>query len=98
MADAPRVGRIWQEGDRTLAIAWTTGEISRYDVVELRRRCPCAHCVDEWDGTRRLDPAAVPDTLRPSLVRSVGRYALTIVFDDGHDTGIYPFELMYHWS
>ncbi len=90
--DAARVRRIWQEDDRTLGIGWTSGRTVLYDVVGLRRACPCAHCVSEDTGERMLDPAAVPEHVRPVRIASVGRYALTIAFTDDHDTGIYPFD------
>lgn len=87
--------RIWQEGDRTLGIQWTTGRTVLYDVVALRRQCPCAFCVSEETGQRTLRPEQIPDTVRPRQVDSVGRYALTIAFSDGHDTGIYPFDALH---
>lgn len=91
MSDDPaRILRIWQEGSRDLAITWTSGETWVYDVVALRRACPCAHCVSETSGERLLDPASVPDSVRPVRVASIGTYALTVAFSDGHDTGIYP--------
>lgn len=93
------VTRIWQQDDRTLGIAWTSGRTSTYDVVALRRRCPCALCVDEHTGTRTLQADDVPDTVRPVTITSVGRYALTIVFDDGHASGIYSFDLLHdRWA
>lgn len=94
-ADGPRVRRIWQEGERTLGIAWTDGRTVLYDVVVLRRACPCAFCVEEDTGVRRLRDADVDEAVRPSRVVSVGRYALTVAFTDGHDTGIYPFDALH---
>lgn len=93
--DKPRVTRIWQQDARTLGLAWTSGRTTLHDVVELRRRCPCAVCVDETSGVRRLVPEDVPETIRPVTVSSVGRYALTVAFDDGHTSGIYTFDLLH---
>lgn len=100
MADpAPRPTRVWQHDDRTLGIAWTSGREILYDVVALRRACPCAVCVDEGTGERRLAPDDVDDDVRPSEVASVGRYAMRIAFDDGHDTGVYSFAMLHdRWS
>lgn len=92
MSDQPRVKRIWQQDERTLGINWTDGRKSLYDVVELRRQCRCAHCVDEISKKRTLNPDDVPESIRPVKIESVGRYALTIQFTDGHRTGIYAFE------
>ena len=82
---------IRQHGPRHLAISWSDGEESLYDVRELRLACACASCVDEWTGEGRLDPASVPEDVRPLRIQPVGRYAIQIEWSDGHDTGIYPF-------
>lgn len=89
-----RVRDIAQIDGRTFKIAWTDGAESLYDVVELRRKCPCATCIDEWTHQPRLLPEAISDDIRPERIDSVGRYALTIKFSDGHGTGIYPYPLL----
>ena len=78
-------------GPRELAISWADGCETRYDVRELRLACACASCVDEWTGEGRLDPARVPEDVRPLSIRTVGRYAIQIQWSDGHDTGIYAY-------
>ncbi len=83
---------ICQSGPQVLSIRWADGEESAFPVRALRLACACALCVDEWTGEYKLDPAAVPEDIRPVKVGSVGRYAISIRWSDGHDTGIYPFE------
>jgi ATP-binding protein involved in chromosome partitioning len=80
-----------QDGPSTLAVVWADGHASRYDVRALRLACGCAECVDEWTGEERLDEAAVPVDVRPLRIQPVGRYAIQIVWSDGHEAGIYPF-------
>ena len=92
--DFVRVREIGQLDQRTLGITWTDGTKNSYDVVDLRRRCPCALCIDEWTGEKRLKPADVPETVRPLRIDSVGSYALQIKFSDGHGTGIYTFQML----
>ena len=82
---------IAQSGPRTLAIRWADGGESQIGVRELRLACACAQCVDEWSGEGRLDPAAVPEDVHPLKIEPVGRYAIQVVWSDGHDTGIYPY-------
>ncbi len=62
----------------------------------LRGFCPCAGCQGHsgpiaWiEGTDALDDDALTLVdLAPS-----GRYALRLRWGDGHDTGIYTFELL----
>ena len=59
---------------------------------DLRLGCPCAACVNEMNGRRRLDPATVPLNIEPTRVWAVGNYAIGVAFTDGHSTGIYSFE------
>ena len=89
--DAFTPASIGQRGPRELAIRWSDGRQSVYAVRALRLACGCAHCVDEWSGAQRLDPASVPDDVRPLRIESVGRYAIQIHWSDGHASGIYPF-------
>jgi ATP-binding protein involved in chromosome partitioning len=90
MAAVPK--RIYQAGSRTLAIVWADGSERRYSVRDLRLACPCATCRDEMTGERILDPARVPDDIRPVNLSSVGNYGLKIRWSDGHDTGIYSYD------
>jgi DUF971 family protein len=91
---SPRVKSISQLDERTLGITWTDDLISKFDVVDLRRKCPCATCVDEWTHEPILKPESVPESVRPLKIESVGQYALTIHFNDGHRTGIYTFSML----
>ena len=54
----------------------------------------CAACVDEVSGQRTLRPDQVAQGVTAVSVHPVGRYALQIVWSDGHDTGLYGFEYL----
>ena len=82
---------IRQAGPRQLAIIWSDGLESAYDVRELRLACGCAQCVDEWTGAKTLDPASVPGDVQPVQIAPVGRYGIRIDWSDGHTAGIYSF-------
>lgn len=96
----PHIGvkKIWQEDPRTLGIVWTDETSQHFDVVELRKKCPCASCVDEWTRKPQLAPDAISQDVRPKHIASVGRYALNIQFSDGHQTGIYTFQQLRSWD
>lgn len=87
---------IKQVDSRTLAILWTDNRDCRYDVVDLRRRCPCAACIDEWTKKPILNPEDVSEDVRPVNIHSIGRYAIGISFSDGHSSGIYSFRYLRH--
>lgn len=88
------IEEIWQVDERSLGIKWTDRKEQVLDVSELRKKCPCASCVDENTGQRKSHLSKLSDTIRPETIRSVGRYALNIEFDDGHNTGIYTYDYL----
>ena len=85
------VGRANQHD---VKIIWQDGHESVYPARALRLACPCAGCVDEVTGQRRITARAVPEDVKPLKVDLVGRYAISIQWSDFHRTGIYPFELL----
>jgi DUF971 family protein len=85
---------IRQKGASELEVTWNDGHASVYPVRMLRIECPCAGCVDEMSGAKRLDSASVSPNVRPVRLTSVGRYAVNVVWNDMHQTGIYTFEYL----
>lgn len=74
-----------------IKVKWQGGHESVYPSRELRLACPCAACMDEMTGAARLIATSVPQGVQPLKVELVGRYAISIQWSDGHNTGIYPF-------
>jgi DUF971 family protein len=80
---------------RAVRIQWEEqGHVGLYPARFLRLACGCAACVEEMSGEVLLDPAAVSEDIRILGVRLVGQYALYFAFNDGHSTGIYPYEAL----
>jgi ATP-binding protein involved in chromosome partitioning len=75
-----------------LLIHWNDSKESALKTYDLRLACPCAQCVDELTGKKRLDPASVSKDVWPQEISPVGRYALNFKWSDGHSSGIYTFE------
>ena len=92
------IKEIWQKDAKHLGIIWTDGHESNLNVVTLRRMCPCASCVDEMTGKRKLKEGDIKESTLPKSIKSVGRYALQIDFNDGHNTGIYSFDHLRYLS
>lgn len=86
--------QIMEESDSEVTITWSDGTEDSFIAAELRRICPCAGCIDEWTGEKRLDEGSVSDDLQFKQIAIVGRYALNFQFSDGHDTGIFSFDLL----
>ena len=81
-----------------LQIAWNDGQVRRYAVTELRKACPCATCREKHGApppSRAELPvitAAEAQPLRIVDMTPTGRYAYSIKFSDGHDTGLFTLE------
>jgi ATP-binding protein involved in chromosome partitioning len=79
---------------RTLSVLWEDGRKTDFDVRDLRLACRCALCLEEMSGRPLLDPKSVPLDVTPRFITSVGNYAITLHWSDGHDTGIYSFKYL----
>lgn len=81
-----------------LAVVWDDGREDYLPLEMLRRECPCAMC----KGERDLLGNVYRGPNRPLTERSfqlvshhtVGAYALQITWADGHNDGIYSYELL----
>ena len=58
----------------------------------LRCACACASCVDEMSGRKVLDDASVPADVKIVEMHPVGNYGISVLWSDGHDTGIFTWE------
>ena len=74
---------------RLLRIAWSDGHLREYPVAYLRGWGPCAAC--QGHGGERRFVHGNSDLERIELV---GRYALTPVWADGHETGIFSYQYL----
>lgn len=86
-----------ERGDAHLEISWKDSYHSKLSYRTLREKCPCARC----DATRAgkdpfhiLPPADFFQNLRIVDIQRVGRYAVRLVWNDGHRTGIYTFKFL----
>jgi ATP-binding protein involved in chromosome partitioning len=82
---------ITKADDTTLTIAWSDDLVTNHNVLDLRKACQCAHCVDEMTREQILKPEDVSNTVRPIKVKTLGRYALTMNWTDGHGSSIYSW-------
>lgn len=76
-------------------MGWNTGEKFAVPYVELRFYCPCAGCIDEHTGQRTLKRTSIRPDIRPIQVQPIGRYAIQIIWSDGHDTGMYHYDRLF---
>jgi len=86
---------------RELTATWSDGHVSVYPFSLLRAACPCASCRGGHENMKPDPDASVftadlPDSSETRLVnvRAVGSYAIAIVWEDGHDYGIYNWHYL----
>jgi DUF971 family protein len=83
-----------------LQITWSDGVQHVLTVRQLRAHCPCASCREQRKGNEAESPLLPvlrleeAQPLRFVSMRPVGNYAYSVCFSDGHDTGIFPLELL----
>lgn len=82
-----------------LLIDWSDGQQQRYGARALREACPCATCREKRSAP--VDPMVLPMVTMAQVqpmkilgMKPIGNYAYAIAFSDGHDTGIFTFELL----
>ncbi len=84
----------YREEDRVLFIKYSDDREAEYPTALLRGFCPCAHCQGHSGGPPTWVPLRTDASSRIDDVHQVGNYAFTIVWGDGHDTGIYAFKFL----
>ncbi len=78
---------------------YADGHVATFTVSELRLACPCATCRALRDNGKTVGPAAdSSSSLSIADARFHGAWGLNITWNDGHSTGIYPFETLRRWS
>lgn len=93
-AQMPQPIEIGRANQHDVKIRWQDGHACVLLARELRLKCPCAGCIDEMTGQVRVIASSVPEDVHPLKIDLIGRYAISIQWNDGHHTGIYSFELL----
>ncbi|EMF83701.1 PF06155 family protein [Leptospira weilii serovar Topaz str. LT2116] len=74
-----------------LKITWKDGVISVFDLLDLRKRCPCVVCKGGHGGKVGTTTGAI-QSIRLYSINKVGRYAINPIWSDNHQTGIYSYD------
>jgi DUF971 family protein len=90
--------KIQKTENNTLRLLWNDGKVTDISFKKLRDECPCVNCKGESVMFDTYIPIKSP--FKPAgfyeieNIEPVGNYAIQIHWKDGHDTGIYNFELL----
>ncbi len=83
----------YQRGRRMLVVAFDDGARFELPASYLRTHSPSA----EVRGHGLSEPKLLPgkDHVQIERIEPVGSYAVSLVFDDGHDSGLYGWAFLY---
>ena len=90
--------KLHQQSATQLLLEWDDGHAGPVSLQALRDHCPCAGCRGESVLLRSYVPPP-PDKSTPGRyelkgAEAVGSYAIRFVWADGHDQGIYTWEIL----
>lgn len=83
----------YRRGERRLELRFADGACFALEAELLRVYSPSAEVQGHGGGELRC-LAADKRGVAISAIEPVGNYGVRLVFDDGHDTGIYAFALL----
>ncbi len=84
------------ERNRGIRLTFDDGAVCEFPLAELRAACPCATCRSRRDAGRPASDQA-PESLAIADAEFVGAWGLSVRWNDGHDTGIYPWDSLRRW-
>ena len=103
-ATDPRRVNVQLTTGQGMDIEWKDGHQSHYSFPYLRDACPCAMCDQERVQSGREPgepvksaPGALPmfkAAAKPTEAAGVGKYAIRFTWNDGHEHGIYSWDLL----
>lgn len=96
-ADSPQPTEIkLHQKSRVLEIAFADGRAFRLPFEFLRVHSPSAEVRGHGPGQEVLQ--AGKKNVEIERIEPVGSYAIQLCFSDGHDTGIYSWDLLYEYG
>ena len=82
-----------EPGKRTLHVAYDDGQTVAIPAERLRVESPSAEVQGHGPGQKITVTGKENVTI--TAIQPVGNYAVRLVFDDGHATGIYTWDYLY---
>ncbi|HOJ37272.1 MAG TPA: DUF971 domain-containing protein [Ignavibacteriales bacterium] len=85
--------RIKVVDGKKLYIHWDDNVENLIELKKLREFCPCAFCNKRREQVNIIQiPIYNADATKVKSISLVGKYAINIVWEDGHKDGIYDFQ------
>ncbi len=81
--------------NKYLWIKWSDDTESKISLQKMRTMCPCATCLAERDNqSKNYIPLLLSSQITVSGIEAVGSYEIQIIWQDGHNTGIYEYPFL----
>ncbi len=77
-----------------LTVTYDTGEVKNLSAELLRTESPSAE-VQGHHPSQKINVSG-KGSVTITNIQPVGNYAVRLIFDDGHQTGIYTWDYLYH--
>ena len=84
---------VFSTGRRALDIRFDDGRTMSIPFRTLREESPSAEVQGHGPGQKKT--VTGKDHVLVTAAEPVGRYAVRLVFDDGHDSGIFTWDYLY---
>jgi DUF971 family protein len=92
------VATITVDREKHVTVEFADGRVCTFDLVELRLACPCAACRTARErGETPWPRPASPLPLAVTNAELIGAWGLQLTWNDGHATGIYPWDALRRW-
>ena len=99
MDDRIQVRDVTVDRASGVTVVFGDGLTYSYDLLELRLNCPCAGCRGARDqGQSPWAGSDDPTSLSIADAELHGAWGLGIEWNDGHRTGIFPWEALRRWA
>jgi DUF971 family protein len=83
----------YKKSERALTVAFEDGTTFKLPAEYLRVESPSAEVQGHGAGTKIT--VAGKKNVAIAKIEQIGRYAVRLVFDDGHDTGLYSWDYLH---
>jgi len=81
--------------NKYLWIKWSDDTESKISLQKMREMCPCATCLAARDNqSKNYIPLLLSSQITVSGIEAVGSYAIQIIWQDNHSTGIYEYPFL----
>jgi DUF971 family protein len=81
----------YETGSMCVVVRQPDGKEKKIKSADLRKKCGCALCVDEFTGNKLLKDENIRPDVFPSKIEPKGNYAVAVMWSDGHRSSIYPY-------